>query len=130
MNKHDLIKSLIEMHLADFPNGIPMYDEGICKYAYENVIVPMAKKAFLCFAISEVSDGAYSSRKRFEAYTWFESLYYASYYFRKGTIVEYHDSLRIRAFHLWHNLELSLNVNEVYDKFDVTQVLEEIEEAI
>ena len=133
--KKDQLKALIEMHINDFPNGIPMYSDAISQYAYEHNIVPMAKRAILNRFIAYNCDSAdgYGMRKRIEARTWFKALYYATSYFRRNVSeVEYVDFVEARAFNLWKHLCETLRAAEEDYCFglDLQVELEDMEEAI
>lgn len=128
------LKALITVHIEDFPKGISMYSDAISKYTYENIIVPMAKRAILNRFIAHCCDSAdaYGMRKRAEARTWFSALFYATSYFRKGNEIEFLDSLEARSFHLWKHLVESIKaVDEDYIiGLDLEGELEDMEEAI
>ena len=132
--KQDQLKALIEMHIVDFPNGIPAYWDAISRYEYENVIVPMAKRAILNRFIAHCCDctDAYGARKRAEARTWFKALFYATSYFRMGNETEYVEALEGRSFRLWKHLVETLHATDENFQvgLDLLTTLEDMEEAI
>ena len=132
--KQDQLKALIEMHINDFPQGIPAYWDAISHYDYEKIIVPMAKRAILNRFIAHCCDSTdgYGVRKRAEARTWFKALFYATSYFRKGNEIDFVDDLEKLEFRLWKHLVETLHATDENFQvgLDLLVALEDMEEAI
>ena len=100
------IKNIVELHINEFIAGIPVHGDAVSAYHYKNIIVTMLRKAILAHLIGCVSGAdSYGAKKRIEAETWFNALYYATSYFRRYNDQHiYIDCLKGKANQLWVSL--------------------------